>query len=100
MKAVRIHQYGNVDMLHYEDAPEPVVRADDVLIKVVGTSVNPIDWKIRDGHLQSMIPFRMPIILGWDVSGVVTAVGTNVVKNKLPHSKGRGITNKISITFL
>jgi NADPH:quinone reductase-like Zn-dependent oxidoreductase len=86
MKAVRIHQYGNVDTLRYEDAPEPLVRADDVLIKVVGTSVNPIDWKIREGHLQSMIPFRMPIILGWDVSGVVTAVGTNVVKFKVGDS--------------
>jgi len=49
MKAVRIHQYGNVDTLRYEDADEPMVRSDDVLIRVVGTSVNPIDWKVRQG---------------------------------------------------
>jgi NADPH:quinone reductase-like Zn-dependent oxidoreductase len=48
MKAVRIHSYGN-------DAPEPIVRADDVLIRVIGTSVNPVDWKIREGHLKEMI---------------------------------------------
>ena len=83
MKAVRIHQYGNVDTLRYEDADEPMVRADDVLIRVVGTSVNPIDWKIRQGHLKEIIPHRMPIILGWDVSGVVTEIGVKVSKFKI-----------------
>ena len=54
MKAVRIHQYGNVDTLRYEDADEPMVRSDDVLIRVVGTSVNPIDWKVTatDGNAR------------------------------------------------
>lgn len=83
MKAVRIHQYGNVDTLRYEDADEPMVRADDVLVRVVGTSVNPVDWKIRQGHMKEIIPHRMPIILGWDVSGVVTEVGVKVSKFKV-----------------
>ena len=83
MKAVRIHQYGNVDTLRYEDADEPMLRADDVLIRVVGTSVNPVDWKIRQGHLKEMIPHRMPVILGWDVSGVVSAIGVKVSKFKV-----------------
>lgn len=89
MKAVRIHQYGNVDTLRYEDTEDvegvttPMVRADDVLIRVVGTSVNPVDWKIRQGHLKEMIPHRMPIILGWDVSGVVVEIGVNVSKFKI-----------------
>ncbi len=83
MKAVRIHLYGNVDTLRYEDADEPTVRSDDVLIRVVGTSVNPIDWKVREGHLKEMIPHRMPIILGWDVSGVVAEIGAKVSKFKV-----------------
>ncbi len=86
MRAVRIHQYGNVDTMRYEDADEPMVRADDVLIRVIGTSVNPIDWKIRQGHLKEMIPYRMPIILGWDVSGVVTQIGVKVSKFKVGDS--------------
>lgn len=75
MKAVRIHEYGNAEVLRYEDAPEPTVGDDDVVIKVMGTSVNPVDWKIREGHLKGLITYEMPFIPGWDVSGVVHAVG-------------------------
>jgi NADPH:quinone reductase-like Zn-dependent oxidoreductase len=83
MKAVRIHDYGNVNVLRYEEAPDPIVRSDDVLIRVIGTSVNPVDWKIREGHLKEIIPFRMAIIPGWDVSGIVHAVGEKVGKFKV-----------------
>jgi NADPH:quinone reductase-like Zn-dependent oxidoreductase len=75
MKAVRIHEYGNAEVLRYEVAPEPTVGDDDVVIKVMGTSVNPVDWKIREGHLKGLITYEMPFIPGWDVSGVVHAVG-------------------------
>lgn len=86
MKAVRIHDYGDVNVLRYEEAPDPIVRADDVLIRVIGSSVNPVDWKIREGHLKEMIAFRMAIIPGWDVSGVVEAVGEKVGKFKVGDS--------------
>lgn len=78
MKAVRIHAYGNADMLHYEEAPFPDVAPDDVLVRVVAASVNPVDWKIREGYLKQMIPYQFPLTLGWDVSGVVEAVGQKV----------------------
>ncbi|MDR7375712.1 NADPH:quinone reductase-like Zn-dependent oxidoreductase [Rhodoferax ferrireducens] len=78
MKAVRIHSYGDRSVLAYEDAPLPTIAADEVLVRVVAASVNPVDWKIREGHLQSMIPYPLPLTLGWDVSGVVAAVGTEV----------------------
>lgn len=78
MKAVRIHAYGNADMLHYEEAPIPDVAPDDVLVRVVAASVNPVDWKIREGYLKQMIPYQFPLTLGWDVSGVVEAVGQKV----------------------
>ncbi len=75
MKAVRIHEYGGASVLRFEEAPMPICAADDVLIRVVGSSVNPVDWKIRQGHLREMLPLTMPFIPGWDVSGVVHAVG-------------------------
>ncbi len=83
MKAVRIHKYGNADELIYEDAPMPIVKANDVLIKVVAASVNPVDWKIREGYLKEMVSYSMPVTLGWDVSGIVESVGKNVSKFKV-----------------
>ena len=78
MKAVRIHAYGDLDTLSYEDAPMPVPAADEVLVRVHAAAVNPVDWKIREGYLAEMIPYPMPVTLGWDVSGVVDAVGADV----------------------
>ncbi len=80
MKAVRIHEYGNSNVLAFEDAPKPSITAEDVLIRVVATSVNPVDWKIREGYLQEMISYEMPLTLGWDVSGVIEAVGADVTR--------------------
>ena len=51
MKAVRLHAYGGTDQLRYEDVPIPEPGADEVLVKVAATSVNPIDWK-RAGRRQ------------------------------------------------
>ena len=77
MKAIRVHEYGGRSVLRYEEAPMPTCESDAVLIRVIGSSVNPVDWKIREGHLQSMIKYTMPFIPGWDVSGVVHAVGSD-----------------------
>ena len=78
MKAVRIHSYGGLETLVYEDAPCPQPAEGQVLIRVRAAGVNPIDWKIRQGFLQEVFPYEMPLILGTDLSGVVEAVGTNV----------------------
>lgn len=82
MKAARIHAYGDASEIRIEDAPLPTLSDDDVLIRVVATSVNPVDWKIRKGYLKSMIPYQMPLIMGWDVSGVVEQTGPAVTKFK------------------
>jgi NADPH:quinone reductase-like Zn-dependent oxidoreductase len=82
MKAARIHAYGDASQIKIEDAPLPALNDDDVLIRVVATSVNPVDWKIRKGYLKSMIPYQMPLIMGWDVSGVVEQTGPAVTKFK------------------
>jgi NADPH:quinone reductase-like Zn-dependent oxidoreductase len=79
LKAVLLHQYGGPENLKYEDnAPDPTLTADSVLVETAATSVNPIDWKIRSGARQKDFPLSLPAILGKDVSGVVRAVGANI----------------------
>ena len=82
MKAARIHAYGASSEIRIEDAPLPALADDDVLIRVVATSVNPVDWKIRKGYLKSFIPYEMPLIMGWDVSGIVEKIGPAVSRFK------------------
>lgn len=78
MKTVRIHEYGNENVLKYEDAPMPEIQDDDLLIKVYAAGVNPLDWKVREGYLKEVLPVEFPLTLGWDVSGVVETVGSKV----------------------
>jgi len=78
MKAVRIHQYGGREVLSLDEIPIPDIGADEVLVRVVAASINPVDWKVRAGYLAEMIPHQLPLTLGWDVSGVVEAVGSQV----------------------
>ncbi len=82
MKAVRIHQFGGVELLRYEDAPRPVPDAGEVLIHVHAAGVNPVDWKIREGRLQSRITHHLPLTLGWDVAGVIEQLGPGVTQFK------------------
>ena len=78
MKAIRIHEFGGPEVLKYEDAPRPIPEADEVLIKVFATGVNPIDWKIREGHSKGRFPTKLPLIPGWDVSGEIEEVGSDI----------------------
>lgn len=82
MKAVRIHQYGGPEVLLFEDAPRPVPGFAEVLIRVHAAGVNPIDWKIRAGYLKDVRPYTFPLILGWDLSGIVEAIGPGTGKFK------------------
>ncbi len=78
MKAVIFNQYGAADVLQYQDIADPSILPDQLLVKVHATSVNPVDWKVRQGQLQLLSGFDFPKQLGCDVSGVVVAVGENV----------------------
>src|SRR5207253_2584366 len=75
MTAIRIHNYGGPEVLHYEDAPRPQPQAGEVLIRVHAAGVNPIDWKVREGRMKDFWAHKFPLILGWDLSGVVEEVG-------------------------
>ncbi len=79
MKAVQIYQYGEPDVFTYQDAPRPKPNDDEVLIRVHAAAINPIDWKTRQGQgIAGLLQDPFPLILGWDVSGVIEVVGQNV----------------------
>lgn len=80
MKAMVINQHGGLDVFQFRDRPEPTLREQEILIRVQATSVNPVDYKIRRG---SMITRKFPLILGYDVSGTVVALGKAVSQFKL-----------------
>ncbi|HYU74890.1 MAG TPA: NADP-dependent oxidoreductase [Ktedonobacteraceae bacterium] len=78
MKAICFHEYGGPEVLKYENVPRPEPQHGQVLIQVRAAAVNPVDWKIREGWLASMIPLQFPTIAGTDVAGVVMATGQGV----------------------
>jgi NADPH:quinone reductase-like Zn-dependent oxidoreductase len=78
MKAITINEFGGPEVLKLEEVPRPEPGADEVLIKVFATAVNPVDWKIRKGQRKEKFPTKFPLIPGWDVSGEIEKVGSNV----------------------
>lgn len=76
MKAIRYHEFGGPSVLKYEDAPRPTPKANEVLIKVYAAGVNPVDWKIRAGKVARGV--TLPVIPGFDASGVIEEVGAEV----------------------
>ena len=79
MKAVVLHEYGEVDQLRYEEDDLPPVGEKEVRVRVRATSVNPIDWKIRSGAYKERFPLELPEILGRDLAGEVEEAGAAVV---------------------
>jgi NADPH:quinone reductase-like Zn-dependent oxidoreductase len=78
MKAVRFHQYGDPDVLRYEDTEQPAPGAGEVRIRVAATSFNPVDDGIRGGYLRDAFPVTLPHTPGIDVAGTVDALGEGV----------------------
>jgi len=76
MKAVRFHEFGGPEVLRYEDADKPVAGDGQVLIRVAGSAYNPADAGIRGGTLP--FPIALPHVPGYDVSGIVDALGAHV----------------------
>jgi NADPH:quinone reductase-like Zn-dependent oxidoreductase len=78
MKAIVVHQYGGPEVLKFEDYPDPVPGAGEVLVKVAAASVNPIDYKRRAGLTQDFYPLQFPGLIGVDVAGTVASIGPAV----------------------
>jgi NADPH:quinone reductase-like Zn-dependent oxidoreductase len=78
MKAVRFHEYGDPNVLRYEEVEQPVPGAGEVRLRVAGSAFNPVDDGIRGGYLQGPFPVTLPHTPGIDVSGTVDALGDGV----------------------
>lgn len=77
-RAILIEEYGHADQLKESNVALPELGEHQVLVKIKATSVNPIDWKLREGYLAQMMPWDFPIILGWDVAGEIVEIGSAV----------------------
>jgi alcohol dehydrogenase len=82
MKAFVVDKYGRKNGIRARDMPMPEPREDDVLIQIHAAGVNPLDAKIRDGEFKLILPYRLPLILGNDLAGVVVRVGSRVRRFK------------------
>ncbi|KKL43625.1 hypothetical protein LCGC14_2366950, partial [marine sediment metagenome] len=79
MKAVVISQFGGTDVLKIKEIERPVPAADEVLVKVYASGINPVDCIVREGGTDAMRPYlQLPLILGWDVSGIIEETGSLV----------------------
>src|SRR6266571_228314 len=82
MKAFVVDRYKSKSAVRLGEMPEPEVRDDDVLVQVHAASLNQLDSKIRDGEFKLILPYRLPLILGNDMAGVVVRVGPKVRRFK------------------
>ncbi len=78
MKAVRIHEFGSENVLRVERIEQPEPRKGEALVKIMAASVNPVDWKTRNGDYPPVTNEDLPFIPGRDIAGEVTALGSGV----------------------
>jgi NADPH:quinone reductase-like Zn-dependent oxidoreductase len=96
MKASLIRKYGKPNVLYIDDVSEPTPKSNQVKVKVVASSVNPVDWKVRSGALAFLTGFKFPKILGGDFAGIVIECGADVVDIK-KGDRVFGLSNAMSI---
>ena len=82
MKASYLVSYGQPGSLQYGELPEPVLQKDSVMVQVKAVSVNPVDWKTRQGALKLLLGSKFPMIIGSDFAGIVKEVAPGVVSYK------------------
>ncbi|MFI2101905.1 NADP-dependent oxidoreductase [Isoptericola sp. NPDC019693] len=75
MRAITYSRFGGSDVLELTEQPDPQAGPDSVVVRVRAASVNPVDWKVREGYLAGLLDTQFPVVPGWDVAGVVEQVG-------------------------
>ena len=83
MKAYTINRYSKTDNLQLVEIAAPLVKENEVLIEVHSTGINQLDAKIKAGEFKLMMPYKFPLILGHDLAGIVTKVGSKVKRFKV-----------------
>ncbi|MBE9462203.1 NAD(P)-dependent alcohol dehydrogenase [Dyadobacter subterraneus] len=82
MKAIAYQQFGNTDVLQTVEEPKPVIKSNQVLVKIKAVSINPMDWKIRKGEMKLMSGSKFPKHTGVDFAGIIEETGTAVTNFK------------------
>lgn len=99
MKAIRIHEFGGPEVMKMEEVERPVPQADEILVKMYASGVNPADYVVRQGGNEILKPFlKLPLGLGLDGAGVVEGIGSDVTGFK-KGDKVYGIPNFLSGTY-
>jgi NADPH:quinone reductase-like Zn-dependent oxidoreductase len=83
MERLEYNNYGGPEVTHLSAFALPNPRAEELVVRVAAASINPMDWKIRNGDMKMMTGSRFPRALGTDFAGTVEAVGSNVSRFKL-----------------
>jgi NADPH:quinone reductase-like Zn-dependent oxidoreductase len=79
MKALQIVKYGEIkESLSINEIEKPTIQSNDILVEVKAASLNPIDYKMAQGHLKELLDLNLPVTIGFDVSGVVVEKGNDV----------------------
>jgi NADPH:quinone reductase-like Zn-dependent oxidoreductase len=78
MKAAQISEYGDPSVVRLVDIDQPTVGDGQVVVEVYASSINPFDSTVRAGHVKDLMPLSLPVTLGGDIAGTVTAVGADV----------------------
>ena len=82
MKAIITPTFGGAEVLEYQKVPVPSIKPDEILVQVYSAGVSPFDIHVRDGWYRDSPNYPLPIILGWELSGIVVAAGTQVSRFK------------------
>jgi NADPH:quinone reductase-like Zn-dependent oxidoreductase len=82
MKSFLVDQYTKGGTLRLGESPKPELRDNDVMVEIHAAGINPLDNKIRNGEFKLILPYRLPLVLGNDVAGIVVQVGANVRRFK------------------
>ncbi len=97
MKSAQFRRYGGSDVIEInQTTPTPSLAAGNVLVEVKAAGINPIDWKIRQGHMQQMIRLQFPSTSGMDFSGVIKQVGEGVISSDF--KKGDEVYGQAGVT--
>ncbi|WP_225636543.1 NADP-dependent oxidoreductase [Streptomyces solaniscabiei] len=80
MRAFMVEKYGGEAGMRAAELPDPRVGADDVLVKIHATGVNPLDLRLRNGDFKLLLPYRLPLVLGNDLAGTVVRAGPSVTR--------------------
>ena len=83
MKAVVVHEYGGPEVLKFEEVPRPEPKENEVLVRVIGAGVNPVDAMIRSGKYAKFFGTTLPLVPGYDIAGVVEKTGAKISKLKV-----------------